>query len=220
MKRIFLVFMSLMFIMCLAGCGEKEDKINIDFIIDGKSYLVEIDKGTSLSRDIIPLSNDEEVVELYYDENMKNKYNDEKIENDIKIFVKKISNKSIENELKNYVAQFDINDKKILWDGDARDDFQTDCILIIFRKTSTYPEFKLEYLDIEEAISFEYIEGPVPPKYLYEEEHKHLLEKFRQSIAVYLISQSKEEVVELIRKLEKIEFIKVVSPNINSDVGV
>ena len=28
MKKVFLVFMSLMFIMCLAGCGEKEEKIN------------------------------------------------------------------------------------------------------------------------------------------------------------------------------------------------
>ena len=77
MKKLFVVFMSLMFIMCLAGCGEKKEKININFIIDGKSHLVEIDKGTSISKDIIPLSNEEEVVELYYDENMINKYNDE-----------------------------------------------------------------------------------------------------------------------------------------------
>lgn len=90
MKKIFVVFMSLMFIVFLTGCGEKEDKINIDFIIDGKSHLVEIDKGTSISKDIIPLSNDEEVVELYYDENMENEYDDEKIEDDIKIYVKKI----------------------------------------------------------------------------------------------------------------------------------
>lgn len=74
MKKVFLVFMSLMFIMCLAGCGEKEEKINIDFIIDGKSHLVEIDKGTSISNDMIPLSNEEEVIGLYYDENMMNKY--------------------------------------------------------------------------------------------------------------------------------------------------
>ena len=32
MKKVFLVFMSLMFIMCLAGCGEKEEKINIDIL--------------------------------------------------------------------------------------------------------------------------------------------------------------------------------------------
>lgn len=112
MKRVFLVFMSLMFIMCLAGCGEKKEKISIDFIIDGKSYLVEIDKGTSISKDIIPLSNDDETVELYYDENMKNKYNDEKIENDTKIFVK--NGNSIENISLNEEIEVDIKKSYIL----------------------------------------------------------------------------------------------------------
>lgn len=88
MKKIFLVFMSLMFIMCLFGCGENQDKINIDIIIDGKSHLVEIDKGTSISKDIIPLSNEEEVVELYYDENMVKKYSNEKIYTDTRIYIK------------------------------------------------------------------------------------------------------------------------------------
>lgn len=88
MKKVFLVFMSLMFIMCLVGCGEKEEKINIDFIIDGKSHLVEIDKGTSISNDMIPLSNEEEVIGLYYDENMMNKYVNELVEQNIKLYVK------------------------------------------------------------------------------------------------------------------------------------
>ena len=89
MKKVFLVFMSLMFIMCLAGCGEEKEKINIDFIIDGKSHLVEIDKGTSISKDIIPLSNDEEVVvELYYDENMENEYDNKVLNEDSKMYVK------------------------------------------------------------------------------------------------------------------------------------
>ncbi len=90
MKKIFLVFISLIFIMCLAGCGTNEDKIIIDFIIDGKSYLVKIDRGTSISKEIIPLSNDNESVELYYDENMENEYNDESINNDLIIYVKKM----------------------------------------------------------------------------------------------------------------------------------
>ena len=49
--------MSLMFIMCLAGCGDSQDKVNVDFVIDGKSHLVEINKGTSVSKDEqVPLS--------------------------------------------------------------------------------------------------------------------------------------------------------------------
>lgn len=88
MKKVFLVFMSLMFIICLAGCDEKEEKINIDFIIDGKSYLVEIDKGTSISKDIIPLSDEEEVIKLFYDENMENEYDGKALNEDSKMYVK------------------------------------------------------------------------------------------------------------------------------------
>ena len=88
MKKVFLVFMSLMFIMCLAGCGENQEKINIDFIIDGKSHLVEINKGTSIGKDIIPLSNDEEIIELYYDENMENEYDGKVLNEDCKIYIK------------------------------------------------------------------------------------------------------------------------------------
>ena len=91
MKKVFLVFMSLMFIICLAGC--REEKIKIDFIIDGKSNIVEIDDGTSITKDIIPLSNEEEVVELYYDENMENEYDNKPIKEDTKIYVKILNEK-------------------------------------------------------------------------------------------------------------------------------
>lgn len=99
MKKVFLVFMSLMFIMCLAGCGENQEKINIDFIIDGKSHLVEIDKGTSISKDIIPLSNDEEVIKLYYDENMENEYDSKVLNEDSKMYVKNMGEEKLYNEV-------------------------------------------------------------------------------------------------------------------------
>lgn len=99
MKKVFLVFMSLIFIMCLAGCSEKEEKINIDFIVDGKSHLVEINKGTSISKDIIPLSNEEEVVELYYDENMENEYVGKVLNEDSKMYVKNMGEEKLYNEV-------------------------------------------------------------------------------------------------------------------------
>jgi len=109
MKKVFLVFMSLMFIMCLAGCGKKEEMINIDFIIDGKSHLVEINKGTSISKDIIPLSNEEEVVELYYDENMENEYDGKVLNEDSKMYVKtdiKINDDMIKKIKSKYVSEY------------------------------------------------------------------------------------------------------------------
>lgn len=88
MKRLFVVFMSLMFIMCLAGCNESKEKVNIDFIIDGESHLVQIDKGSAISKDIIPLDNKNKVIELYYDEYYKQTYNNESINEDKTMYVK------------------------------------------------------------------------------------------------------------------------------------
>ena len=112
---------------------------------------------------------------------MINKYNDEKIENTIKIYVKINSNKSIENELKNYIAQFDLSDKKILWDGDVNCEFSLECIIIDLKKTNTYPEFKLEYLGINETIKFEYISGPKPAEYLFDEQKSNGTFKYRST---------------------------------------
>ena len=109
MKKVFLVFMSLMFIMCLAGCGENQEKINIDFIIDGKSHLVKIDKGTSIVKDLIPLSNDEEIIELYYDENMENEYDGKVLNEDCKIYIKtdiKINDDMIKRIKSKYVSEY------------------------------------------------------------------------------------------------------------------
>ncbi len=100
MKKVFVVFMSLMFIMCLAGCNESKEKVNIDFIIDGESHLVQIDKGTAISKDIIPLSNKEEVVELYYDENMENEYDKSVLNEDLKMYVKHIGEEKLYNEVR------------------------------------------------------------------------------------------------------------------------
>lgn len=99
MRRIFLIIMSLLFIMCLAGCSDSENKINIDFVINGKTHLVQIDKGTSISKNIIPLNSDEEIVELYYDENMENRYYDSVLYEDCKMYVKNMGKEKLYNEV-------------------------------------------------------------------------------------------------------------------------
>ncbi len=88
MKKIFVVFISLMFIMCLGGCDESQEMVNINFIINGESHLVQIEKGCVISKEMIPLINDKEEVELYYDENMKNEYDGNVLNKDSKMYVK------------------------------------------------------------------------------------------------------------------------------------
>lgn len=85
MKKLFLVFVCFIFSICLIGCNKK--KVYIDFIIDGKSYDVVVEKGTIISNNIIPLICNENNFELYYDKEQKMKYNNEEILNNITIYV-------------------------------------------------------------------------------------------------------------------------------------
>ena len=123
-------------------------------------------------------------------------------------------------ELLIYISQFDLEDEKIIWNGSIDDDFLNDRIEIDLRKTTSYPEFKLEYLGIKEAVSFEYGLGPFPPDYYFKEEYTYLLNNFRQTIIVYLQPQSKERIVELVRILEHLEFVKSVYPCMIAGVDV
>lgn len=120
--------------------------------------------------------------------------------------------------LEKYIMQFNIDDEKIIWDGDTSHIVSLDQIHITLKRTKTYPEFKLEYLGIKEAINFKYNRGQFPPEYFFKEEYKYLLEKFTQSIVVYLEPMSLERLIEIIREIEKLPFVKDVYPNVFVDV--
>ena len=108
--KLFLIFGVILFsLVGVVGCSDKESKINVDFIIDGKSHLIEIDKGTSISKDMIPLSIDEEVVGLYFDENMENEYDGKVLNEDFIIYVKtdvKINDDIIKKMKSKYVSEY------------------------------------------------------------------------------------------------------------------
>lgn len=87
----------------LRGGNEPKEKVIVNFIVEGVSYEVEIEKGSLINKELIPLSNKELVLELYYDEKMEREYNFETIVDDIIIYVKVIKNNNIsllKNEFK------------------------------------------------------------------------------------------------------------------------
>jgi len=81
-------------------------------------------------------------------------------------------------------------------------------------KLGCYPEFDLKYINIPEAIRFEYWYkgGPEPPEDYYKPGNENNLANFRQSIYLYLTPQeSDEKIMEIVRKLEKLDFVKSAS---------
>ena len=65
MKKVFLVFMSLMFIICLAGCGEKKDfrsiEEEINYIFNMDTSDEKMIKIMNIEKEIRKLSNEEKM---------------------------------------------------------------------------------------------------------------------------------------------------------------
>ena len=174
-----------------------KDKSEIDsYEINDKTITINVkgveskdDNVTGCWRYILELSK----VEINSFENIKIIKNNKEIISDNKIM------------LNNYLKQFDLGDEKDIFNGSEDDNFTTDSIII--KKTTTYPEFKLKYINIKEATSFSYLSGQKPS--LNDESQKN----FRQIIEIKLNNVDKRRIIEIIKEIEKLEFIKFASPN-------
>ena len=113
----------------------------------------------------------------------------------------------------NVSREFDLTDPKEYWKGNIDEDFNDDSVLIILRKTSTFPELKLRHFRLDNAESLEYLTGVRPPDYFFKEEYQHLLVDYRQIVCIKLKQHGKEKVIDAIKQLEELDFVKRASPN-------
>ena len=108
---------------------------------------------------------------------------------------------------------FDLLEDKILFNGNVDEDFNCDIILLTLKHTTTYIELNKRHFKINCITKVEYVGGPRPPEYFFEDEYRHLLEKYNQIVFLHVDVQSKSEIIELIKELEKLEFVRSASPN-------
>lgn len=89
------------------GCGDKQDKICVDLRIDGISHCVTIDKGRKITKDIIPVKDNEGVALFYYDARYQDEYNNTTINEDVTIYVKYYSfEELIEKAKSDFMEQY------------------------------------------------------------------------------------------------------------------
>jgi hypothetical protein len=106
-----------------------------------------------------------------------------------------------EDEISGIQRQFDLTDPKELWKGTIDDDFEIDKVIIITKKTTVFPVLTLRDFGLSNGESLEYVwyRGETPD--------------FRQILTIHLKQHGKDKVVEAIRILEKLEFVKTVEPS-------
>ena len=107
------------------------------------------------------------------------------------------------------LRHFDLTDPKEFWIGTIDDDFAEDTVILGLRRTSTFPELELRHFRLENAERVEYLDVR-PPDHLNEAQRIN----FRQIVFLRLKQHGKEEVVEAIRHLETLKFVKWAEPNL------
>jgi hypothetical protein len=99
--------------------------------------------------------------------------------------------------------QFDLTDEKIIWEGSVDDEFEETCVYVVLKKTDKYPKLRLSAFNLKNAESLEYIN--LKPT-------ENSSADFRQSLWINLKKHGDSAVVEAIRQLEKLDFVKQASP--------
>ena len=107
---------------------------------------------------------------------------------------------------------FRLSDEQILFKGSVDDEFNCDVILLTLKHTTTYIELSKRHFKIDEITKVSYISS-TPPSYFFEPGNEDKLDNFNQIVFLYVDVESKEDIIELIKELEKLPFVRSVGPN-------
>jgi len=117
-----------------------------------------------------------------------------------------------DREINEVLKQFDLTDTKTIWAQIDGADFTDDVVIVVLRKTSTYPELELKYFKLDNAKGIEYADWR-PPAYFFTPGYEDFLDGFRASVHITLKDTGKDKVVEAIRHLETLDFVMYAGPN-------
>ena len=115
-------------------------------------------------------------------------------------------------------TNFDLTDRKIFSSVTLEDEFADDLICLTLRHTTTYVILSKEYFGIDCITKVEYLSSE-PPSHFYEEGNEHLLASYNQIVFLHITPQSKERMIEIIKELETLEFVRSASPDYKISIG-
>ncbi|MDD4315864.1 MAG: hypothetical protein PHC84_01745 [Clostridia bacterium] len=117
-----------------------------------------------------------------------------------------------EENMEGILKHFDLTDPKILFDETSFSDSmyaEVERIIVVFKKTTTFPRLDIHHFGLSNAKSFAYLQmtpNDGPRGWVdYDDGH--------QQGEIHLYNLGKEKILEAIRHLEQLEFVKSVWPD-------
>lgn len=134
------------------------------------------------------------------------------LKNKIICKIRSVSPKSLTYDF--LLKSFDLDDEKEYWEETGDDEFPDNQIIVVLKRPVNYIELNIDCFELENAISIKYISGVIPPDYMFKSAYSSQLNAYRQIVLIQLESLGKEKLIEAIRILEQLEFVKYVSPDL------
>lgn len=107
---------------------------------------------------------------------------------------------------------FDINSEQHLNPKDEMVAFSCDLVIITFKPSKTWPILTVDHLGISNAFELEYGLDK-PEDFMFEKGNEDKLASFKQTAYLFVVAQTREEILDIISELEKLPFIDSVLPN-------
>lgn len=122
-------------------------------------------------------------------------------------------NNSNNKRIAEILKHFDLEDDKYIWDENQEYDFADDMIILVLKRTKTYPKLEIEDFGIDNIESIVYPGGELPPDYYFSDEYEGD-GYYRQIVYIMLKKHGKDKVIEAIREFDKLEFVSSAEPNV------
>ena len=107
---------------------------------------------------------------------------------------------------------FRLSDEQFLFSGNTELEFLCDVILLTLKHTTTYIELSKRHFGIDAITKVVYISA-TPPSHFYEPRNEEKLDNYSQIVFLYVDVETKEEIIKLIKEIEKLPFVRSAEPN-------
>ncbi|MBO7078547.1 MAG: hypothetical protein J6W64_01895, partial [Bacilli bacterium] len=105
--------------------------------------------------------------------------------------------------------QFDLSGEKVIYSGDVNASFTDDMIILTMMNTNSYPILSASDFGIDDIVRIDYV-AERPNDYMYKE---GTASNYTQIVFIYVKPRGKEKIIEYIKELEKLAFVRSASPN-------
>ena len=105
--------------------------------------------------------------------------------------------------------QFDLSGEKVIYSGDINSNFADDMIILTMMKTNSYPILTPSDFGIDDIVRIDYV-AERPNDYMYKE---GTASNYTQIVFILVKPRGKEKIIEYIKELEKLPFVRSAEPN-------